>query len=326
MNKLYPLKFKPVYKDKIWGGQKIKTLLGHDVGNLPNCGEAWLLSGVEGSQTEVANGYLAGNDLNELIEVYMDDLVGGKVYDRFGEEFPILVKVLDTNDWLSVQVHPDDEMAMERHHSLGKTEMWYIMDTDPGSELICGFNQKMDKDKYVKALKDKQIPEIVNREPVKKGDVFFIPAGRVHALGPGMLLAEIQETSDVTYRIYDWDRIDQAGEFRELHTELALDAIDFEQQDAYKTHYKEKDNETTKLVSCEQFTTNIIHLTKPFEKDYEELDSFVIYTCTEGAFRLECDDDIVEVKAGEAVLLPATTGKVNLYPHKETRLLEVYIV
>jgi mannose-6-phosphate isomerase len=326
MNKLYPLKFKPIYKEKIWGGQKIKTLLGQDVGNLPNCGEAWLLSGVEGSQTEVANGYLAGNDLNELIEVYMDDLVGGKVYDRFGEEFPILVKVLDANDYLSVQVHPDDEMAMERHQSLGKTEMWYIMQADKGSELICGFNQKMDKDKYVKALNDKKIPEIVNREPVSKGDVFFIPAGRVHALGPGMLLAEIQETSDVTYRIYDWERIDQAGEFRELHTELALDAIDFEQQDAYKTHYKEKDNETVKLVSCEHFTTNIIHLNKPVEKDYDELDSFVIYTCTEGAFRLESDEDIVEVKAGEAVLLPATTAKVKLYPHKETRLLEVYIL
>lgn len=326
MNKLYPLKFRPVYKDKIWGGQKIKTLLGQNVGNIPNCGEAWLLSGVEGSQTEVENGYLAGNDLNELIEVYMDDLVGGKVYDRFGEEFPILVKVLDTNDWLSVQVHPNDEMAMERHGSLGKTEMWYIMDADPDSELICGFNQKMDKDKYIKALSDKKIPEIMNREVVKKGDVFFIPAGRVHALGPGMLLAEIQETSDVTYRIYDWDRIDQAGEFRELHTELALDAIDFEQQDVYKTHYKEKDNETAELVSCDHFTTNIIHLTKPVEKDYEELDSFVIYTCTEGAFRLECDDDIVEIKAGEAVLLPATTFKVNLYPHKETRLLEVYIL
>jgi mannose-6-phosphate isomerase len=326
MNKLYPLKFKPIYKDKIWGGQKIKTLLGQNVGNIPNCGEAWLLSGVEGSQTEVENGYLAGNDLNELIEVYMDDLVGGKVYDRFGEEFPILVKVLDTNDWLSIQVHPDDEMAMERHQSLGKTEMWYIMDTDPGSELICGFNQKMDKDKYVKALNDKKIPEIMKREVVKKGDVYFIPAGRVHALGPGMLLAEIQETSDVTYRIYDWDRIDQAGEFRELHTDMALDAIDFEQQDDYKTHYKEKDNETVELASCEHFTTNVIHLIKPIEKDYEELDSFVIYTCTEGAFRLECDGDIVEVKAGEAVLLPATTRKVNLYPHKETRLLEVYIL
>ena len=326
MNKLYPLKFKPIYKDKIWGGQKIKTLLGQDVGNLPNCGEAWLLSGVEGSLTEVTNGFLAGNDLNDLLEVYMDDLVGGKVYDRFGEEFPILVKVIDANDWLSVQVHPDDEMAMERHNSLGKTEMWYIMDADKDSELICGFNRKMDKDSYINALIDKKIPEIVNREAVKKGDVFFIPAGRVHALGPGLLLAEIQETSDITYRIYDWDRIDAAGEFRELHTDLALDAIDFEQHDDYKTHYREKSNETVPLATCEQFTTNILHLTKPIEKDYEELDSFVIYTCTEGAFRLEADDEIVEVKAGEAVLLPATTGTVNLYPHKESRLLEVYIL
>ena len=326
MNNLYPLKFKPIYKDKIWGGQKIKTILGHDTGKIPNCGEAWLISGVEGSQTVVANGYLEGNDLSELIEVYMDELMGNKVYDRFGDEFPILIKVLDTNDWLSVQVHPDDEMAMERHNSLGKTEMWYIMEADQDAELICGFNQKMNKEKYVNALLDKKIPEIMNREKVKKGDVFFIPAGRVHALGPGLLLAEIQETSDVTYRIYDWDRIDAAGEFRELHTDLALDAIDFEQQADYRTHYKEKDNETIELVSCEHFTTNTLHLKKPIEKDYEELDSFVIYTCTVGSFRLESGDDSVEVMAGEAVLLPATTGKVNIFPHKEARLLEVYML
>jgi mannose-6-phosphate isomerase len=248
------------------------------------------------------------------------------VYDKFGDEFPILVKVLDCNDYLSVQVHPDDEMAMERHNSRGKTEMWYIMDADPGSELICGFNRKMDKDSYINALIDKHIPEVVNREKVKKGDVFFIPAGRVHALGPGLLLAEIQETSDITYRIYDWDRIDAAGEFRELHTEQSLDAIDFEQHDNYKTEYKEKTNETVSLVNCEHFTTNILHLKVPIEKDYAELDSFVIYTCTEGAFRLESDDEKVEVKAGEAILLPATTTKVNLYPHKETRLLEVYML
>jgi mannose-6-phosphate isomerase len=326
MNKLYPLKFKPIYLDKIWGGQKIKNVLGQDTGNLPNCGEAWLLSGVEGQQTIVENGFLEGNDLNDLIEVYMDDLVGGKVYDKYGEEFPILVKVIDANDYLSVQVHPNDEMAMERHNSLGKTEMWYIMDADPGAELICGFNRKMDKDSYINALIDKKIPEAVNREAVKKGDVYFIPAGRVHALGPGLLLAEIQETSDITYRIYDWDRIDAAGEFRELHTDLALDAIDFEQHDEYKTAYKEKVNETVPMVTCEHFTTNILHLTKPIEKDYVELDSFVIYTCTEGAFRIEADGETVEVKAGEAVLLPAITGVVNLYPHKETRLLEVYIL
>jgi mannose-6-phosphate isomerase len=300
--------------------------LGQDVGDLPNCGEAWLLSGVEGSQTVVENGFLEGNDLNDLIEVYMDDLVGGKVYEKYGEEFPILVKVIDANDYLSVQVHPDDEMAKERHLSLGKTEMWYIMNADKGSELICGFNQKMDKDKYINALIDKKIPEIVNREAVKKGDVFFIPAGRVHALGPGLLLTEIQETSDITYRIYDWDRINAAGEVRELHTDLALDAIDFKQHDDYKTSYKEKVNETVPMVSCEHFTTNLLHLTKPIEKDYDELDSFVIYTCTEGAFRLEAGDDSVEVKAGEAVLLPATTKVVNLFPHKETRLLEVYIL
>lgn len=326
MNKLYPLKFKPIYKDKIWGGQKIRTLLGKDVGPIPNCGEAWLLSGVQDNQTVVENGFLEGNELNELIEIYMDELVGNHVYDRYGEEFPILVKVLDANDYLSIQVHPDDKMAMERHQSLGKTEMWYIMDADKDAELICGFNRKMDKGAYVRALNDKKIPEIMNREVVKKGDVFFIPAGRVHALGPGMLLAEIQQTSDVTYRIYDWERIDASGQYRELHTDQALDAIDFEQQADYKTHYPDKVNETVAVIDCEHFTTNILHLNKPIEKDYLELDSFVIFTCTEGAFRLECDGENLEVTAGEAVLLPASIEIVNLYPHKETRILEVYML
>jgi len=195
MNELYPLQFTPVFKDKIWGGQKIRTVLNRDFSPLPNCGEVWVLSGVEGNQTEVSERFLAGNDLNELVEVYMGDLVGDKIFKKFGNEFPILLKFIDANDWLSIQVHPDDELALQRHGSLGKTEMWYIMDAEKESELISGFAGKLDKDSYQKHLEEKTLKSVMNFEKVARGDVYYIPAGRVHALGPGILLAEIQQTS-----------------------------------------------------------------------------------------------------------------------------------
>ncbi len=202
MSKLYPLKFKPVYKDKIWGGQKINTVLGRDFSPLPNCGEVWVLSGVEGNQTEIEDGFLEGNELNELVEIYMGELVGDKVFEQYGNEFPILIKFIDANDWLSIQVHPDDELAMERHGTLGKTEMWYILDAEKKSELISGFSTKVSKEEYVKHLDNKTLKNIMNFTPVQKGDVFYIPAGRVHALGPGILLAEIQQTDSAFDRNY----------------------------------------------------------------------------------------------------------------------------
>ena len=326
MNKLYPLKFKPIYKDKVWGGQKIRTVLGQDFGPLPNCGEVWVLSGVEGNQTEIANGFLKGNELNELVEIYMGDLVGEQVYQKFGGEFPILIKFIDANDWLSIQVHPDDELAEKRHGSLGKTEMWYILDAEKDSELISGFSKKVSKEEYVASLENKTLKSLMNFEKVERGDVYYMPAGRVHALGPGILLAEIQQTSDVTYRIYDWDRIDKAGMMRELHTELALDAIDFNVQDQYKTEYEPKQNETVEVVDSPYFTTNLIHLDRPLAKDYSELDSFVIYVCPEGSFKLTCNDGEYPVKMGEAILLPATTEKIEIHPENECKILEVYVM
>lgn len=326
MNTLNPLKFKPVFKDKIWGGQKIKTSLKKDFGDLPNCGEVWVLSGVEGNQTEITNGFLAGNELNELVEVYMGDLVGDKVFRKFGNEFPILIKFIDANDWLSIQVHPDDELAMKRHGSLGKTEMWYIMAADDDSELICGFSEKIDKTQYQQHLDNQTLKSIMNFEKVKAGDVFYMPAGRVHALGPGILLAEIQQTSDVTYRIYDWDRIDKAGMMRELHIEEALDAIDFEVQDNYRSDYKEKPNETVNLVESPYFTTNLIELDKPIRKDYSELDSFVIFICVEGSFKLNTDEHSVNVAQGEAMLLPALLKHAEIHPEPNAKILEVYMV
>lgn len=326
MSALYPFKFKPVYKDKVWGGKKIQTVLGQNFSPLPNCGEVWVLSGVEDNQTMIANGFLEGNELNELVEIYMGELVGEAVYSKFGNEFPILIKFIDANDWLSIQVHPDDELAARRHNSLGKSEMWYIMDAEKDSELISGFSKKVNKDEYVKHLANNTLKSILNFEKVARGDVYYMPAGRVHALGPGILLAEIQQTSDVTYRIYDWDRIDKAGMLRELHTELAVDAIDFSIPDKYKTEYEPAENKTVDVVDSPYFTTNMIHLTQPLHKDYSELDSFVIYICPEGSFQLVVHEQEYFAKAGEAVLLPAAIESVDIHPKGECKILEVYMI
>jgi mannose-6-phosphate isomerase len=326
MEGLYPLKFTPIYKDKIWGGNKINSVLNKDFGNLPNCGESWEISGVEGNISVVSNGFLAGNTLEELIEVYMSDLVGEKVFENFGIEFPLLIKFIDANDDLSIQVHPGDEMAAERHNSYGKTEMWYVLQADPGSKLQSGFNQAVDEDKYLFKLEHNELTDILNFEEVKSGDVFFIPAGRVHAIGKGILLAEIQQTSDVTYRIYDYDRRDNMGNPRELHTELALGAIDYTLSPEYKTNYQAKLNSSVELASCKYFTTNVLELNKPVEKDYNNVDSFVIYICVDGELLIETESGSESLKKGETILIPATIENVQLKPQSTTvKLLEVYI-
>ena len=325
MQKLYPLKFKPIFKDKVWGGQKIRTELGMDFGNLPNCGEAWVISGYADDVSVVENGFLSGNELNELVEIFMGDLVGDKIYDLFGDKFPLLIKFIDSNDWLSIQVHPDDKLAISRGEPNGKTEMWYIVGADKNARLISGFNRKTDKDTYLKHLENKTLKEILNYEKVEKGDVFFMPAGRIHAIGPGILLTEIQQTSDATYRIYDWDRVDAAGMQRELHTEEALDAIDFEFYDEYKTKYTTALNHTSKIIDDQKFTTNIIVLDQSLKKDFEELDSFVIYIGIEGSTSVKWNDGEVTVKPGEAIIKPAILHKIELIPGMASKLLEVYI-
>ena len=326
MNQLYPLKFQPVFKDKIWGGQKIKSVLGMDFGKLPNCGEAWVVSGVEGNPTLVKNGFLAGNELNELVSVYMGDLVGDDVYEKFGDEFPLLIKYLDTNAWLSIQVHPDDDLAEQRGLGNGKTEMWYVIEADKDAELISGFNRPVTREDYLKHLEEKRLKDILNFEKVTDGDVFFIPAGRVHALGPGILLAEIQQTSDTTYRIYDWDRIAADGTKRELHTKEALDAIDFDMAEGYKTRYKTEKNKTTNLVACPQFTTNLLDLDQGISKDYEELDSFVILMGVEGNSTLNWDEETMEIKTGDAIVIPNVINHIELRPKRNAKILEIYIV
>jgi len=325
MNNLYPLKFKPVFKEKIWGGQKIKTRMGLDFSPLRNCGEAWVISGVSGSQTVVSNGYLKGNELNDLVEVFMDDLVGEKIFEKFKNEFPILVKFIDANDYLSIQVHPNDELAAKRKLNSGKSEMWYILDADPGACLFTGFNREMDRNRYQEYLKNNLLGEILNKETANPGDVFYIPSGRIHALGPGILLAEIQQTADTTYRIYDWGRLDDQGKSRELNTELALDALDFHSCDSYRTQYRKVINKPVNLIDTPFFTSNVLDFNKPLEKDYTYLDSFILYVCVEGRAEIRFQSDKIKVQAGETVLIPAVIEEVFLIPDPNCRILEVYI-
>ncbi len=325
MNELYPLKFKPIFKDKIWGGQKVRTRLGMDFSPLPNCGEAWILSGVEGSQTIVSNGFLEGNELNELVEVYMDDLLGEKVFEKHRKEFPILIKFIDSNDYLSIQVHPDDTLAAKRRLGNGKSEMWYILDADRNAEIITGFDKEISRQAYLDHLSRKNLKEILHIEKPAAGDVFYIPSGRIHALGPGVLLTEIQQTSDTTYRIYDWDRTDGKGNSRELHTELALDAIDFKKPGSYRTLYQKKENKTVNLVQTPHFTTNILDFNVPVEKDYSYVDSFVVLICIEGSALVTHDPGRETLALGEVILLPAMIDNVVIFPSPKCKILEVYI-
>lgn len=324
MKELYPIKFLPIFKHKIWGGDKLSKYLGKDVeGN--DVGESWEISGVEGNLSVVANGFLKGNNLQELIEVYMGDLVGDKVYERFGVEFPLLIKFIDANDVLSVQVHPDDAMAKERHHSYGKTEMWYVMQAEKDAELIVGFNRPLEKKEYAELVAEGTLEEVLNKEKVTEGDSMFMPAGRVHAIGAGVLVAEIQQTSDITYRIFDWNRVDDEGNERELHTDLALDAINFEFPDDSRRKYEPMANESVPIVDCNYFTTNILAIDQVVEKDYFKLDSFVIYMCVDGSVTVETPSGNVAMKKGETVLLPATMHKVVLKPENTAKILEISI-
>jgi len=325
MTKLYPLKFKTIFKDKIWGGQKIKTVLGKDFFPLPNCGETWEISGVQGNLSVVQGGALDGRDLASLLNEYHGDLVGKRVFEKYGETFPLLVKFIDANDDLSIQVHPDDKLAAERHESFGKTEMWYVFQADPDAKINVGFNRPLDKKQYIRYFEENLLLKVLNFVDAKKDDVFFIPAGRVHSIGKGCLLAEIQQSSDITYRIYDFDRVDDNGNSRELHTEQALDAFDFTWHEQYKTRYHDTVNKPVTLVECPYFTTNKLHCTEAIIRDHGQLDTFVIYVCMEGRLTMHYDGGTLEVNMGDSVLVPANMTKVRLEPHGHFKLLESYI-
>lgn len=325
---LYPLKFTPIYKERIWGGNRLETQFGKDLGGKDNIGESWELSAVEGDISVVSNGYLAGNDLQEMIEIYMEELVGEKVYEKYGLEFPLLIKLIDANDDLSIQVHPNDTVASERHNAFGKTEMWVALDDTGSPRLITGFNQDTDRESFLKNLEENTLPQLFNYETVKKGDVFFVPAGRVHAICSGNLIAEIQQTSDITYRIYDYDRKDKDGNGRELHLDMSLDVIDYKKVRNPKVNYKPEENSPVELVSCPYFTTNRFDITKPIGRDYYQFDSFVILICIDGACEVGTANGFKEMlKKGETLLIPASLNSVVLNPGDgSASLLEVYIV
>jgi len=325
MTNLYPLKFSPILKERVWGGNRLSKEYGKNAKEGSKIGESWELSGVQGDISLVANGFLEGNNLEEIIEVYMGDLVGEEIFEKFGREFPLLIKLIDANDDLSIQVHPPDDIAKERHRAYGKTEMWYVLEADDDAKIYTGFNREMTKELYIESLEKGNIAEILNIEKPEPGDVFFIPSGRVHAICKGVMLTEIQQTSDITYRIWDWNRNGLDGKPRKLHTELAVDAIDYNTYESNKTRVEPELNRTVNIIDCKYFTTNIIELDQAIIKDYSLIDSFVIYICVHGSAKLEWEDKSMNLVKGETVLIPALMEGIGIRPAPAARILEVYI-
>lgn len=319
---LYPFKFQPILKERLWGGTKLKDVLHKEIPN-DITGESWEISTVKGDVSTVANGLLANTSLQEILEQEKGDLLGHKVYERFGTDFPILIKFIDAKQDLSIQVHPNDALAKERHDSFGKTEMWYIMQADKGSELIVGFNKDVTKAEYQEHLANNTVTELMHYQEVKEGDTFFINTGKIHAIGAGIMLAEIQQTSDITYRVYDFNRKDKNGNLRELHTEQAIDAIDYEAKQDFYVDYHKDENVSNTMVDCPYFTTNYLNITETTVYNLKSRDSFSIYMCTKGKGELTTPQGTVSIQKGETVLIPANNSELTFKGAIE--LLEVYI-
>jgi len=320
---MYPLKFIPILQERLWGGTKLKDVLNKPIqSNIT--GESWEVSAVQGYVSVVANGAMKGTSLQELIDENPEELMGKSVFERFGNDFPILIKFIDAKKDLSIQLHPNDELAKERHDSFGKTEMWYIMNADENAELIVGFNKDVTKNEYAKSLKENKLLEILNYEKVAEGDTFFINTGKIHAIGAGVLLAEIQQTSDVTYRVYDFNRRDADGNLRELHTEMALDAIDYIKKDDFRVGYNTNQNTTNKMVDCPYFKTNFINLTEDFYKDVSQRDSFTILMCVSGMANIANDFGHTRLQKGETTLIAANTNSITIET-EGVKLLEISI-
>jgi len=320
---IHPLKFHPILKERLWGGTKLEEVL-HKPITSDITGESWELSTVSGDVSVVSNGDLVDTSLTTLIDKFPEALLGKSVVTRFGKEFPILIKFIDAKQDLSIQLHPNDELAQKRHNSFGKTEMWYVMDADEGSELIVGFNKNVTKEEYSKSLEEDTLLELLNYEPVKEGDTFFINTGKIHAIGAGVILAEIQQTSDVTYRVFDFNRKDKAGNLRELHTQMALDAMDYDKKDDFKVAYDTTSDYANTMVDSPYFKTNFLSLTKDFEQDTATRDSFTIYLCVAGSATVETNEGIVDIHKGETVLVPAMAKYIRVKTDN-ARLLEVTI-
>ena len=323
---MYPLKFQTIFKTVVWGGEKIAPFKGVET-DQHNIGESWELSGVKGNESVVAEGALAGKTITELAAEYKGCLLGEKVYARTGTEFPLLIKFIDARDDLSIQVHPDDELAGARHNgSKGKTEMWYVVQADEKAHLMSGLTKHITPEEYAAKVEDNTITDVLHDYNVSAGDVFFLPAGRIHSIGTGCFIAEIQQTSNITYRIYDFGRVGLDGQPRELHTELSKAAIDYTVLPDYKTAYEQKPNQENQIVDCEYFTTSLYEIDQPVSKDMAGLDSFMIVICVEGQGTLtDNEGNAVTLRQGETVLLPACTKSFTLNPEGKMKALTSYI-
>lgn len=319
----YPIKFEPILQEKIWGGTKLKSLLNKK-STSDSIGESWEISGVEGHISVVNNGAYKGSSITDLIKNHKQDFVGSKNYSQFGNEFPLLIKYLDANTDLSVQVHPDDEMAKAEHNSFGKTEMWYIMDREEDATIINGFKNEKVTTNSLRAITKDNVDQILNKQKVNKGDAFFIPAGKVHAIGAGVLAAEIQQTSDITYRVYDWDRVDTSGNGRELHLEQSIKAVKRNEAAANPSTENSSCRNSKVLASCPYFTSTVMDLNQPTSVDYSSKDSFVIYMCVEGSFEIKINGSVEKVSKGETVLIPANATQVFLET-QAAKIIEVYV-
>lgn len=317
---LYPLQFDPILKERIWGGEKLKTVLNKPIESKIT-GESWELSTVEGDVSTIANGVLKGKSLTAIIEEFPNEILGTAVYSKFGKQFPLLFKYLDAREDLSIQVHPNDALAKERHNSFGKTEMWYIMQADVDARIIVGFKEDSNKEEYVQSLENKTLLNLLDDVKVKSGDVFFLETGTVHAIGAGLVVAEIQQTSDITYRLYDFDRKDAQGNTRELHIDLALDAINYDKVDTFKEYTKEI-NQSNAIVDCPYFTTNFVPLDGEITLN-KNGESFTVYMCIEGDFEIQYNKATFNYKKGDTILIP---GAIENYLLKgKASILEVYI-
>ncbi len=322
---MYPLKFNDILRTMIWGGEEISRF--KQLPEIhPGVGESWEISQVGDTVSVVSEGEYAGKTLTDLVKSHGEELMGKHVVARYGEQFPLLIKFIDAHDSLSIQVHPDDELAMARHNSFGKTEMWYVIDAEPGAGLYSGFAQEITPEEYVERIKNNTITDVLKFHKVKNGDIFFLPAGRIHAICKGILIAEIQQSSNITYRIYDYDRRDAQGNARELHVEESVDAVDFKMYEDLRTEYTPQANEAVNVVKCPFFETNVIEVDQAIKRPVAAHDSFVIYICMGGKIRITDNNGYTTtLRQGQSALVPASLEFVNIEAEESAKLFECYI-
>ena len=324
--KLYPMLFEPNLHTKLWGSTHLTTW--KELPAQPHIGESWEVSAVPTSPSVITNGTWAGYTLNEVIRKMPEAMLGKTVATHYQNQLPILVKLIDTSDKLSVQVHPDDAMARRIHNQQGKSEMWYVIQAQEDACIYAGFQQELTPETYAEKVANGTIIDALAKHEVHAGDVFYLPAGRIHAIGKGVLLAEVQQTSDITYRIYDYDRLDLNGEKRELHTDLAAQALDYTVYPNYRNAYQDQIDEASPCLDTEHFSVRVLSLTNPMRRNMVTYDSFVIATCVQGqcTIRIRSTHDEVSLREGFSCLIPAAIADYDIIPNTaENKLLESYI-